>query len=85
MNTNEMLSSSTAIAVVVTPGASPYTYTASQLGVMYLSGGTVSLMQLIRGSTTLGLGLLAGAFLMSPSDRLVTTYLVAPTMVWVPL
>ena len=85
MNMNEMLTPGTSVPAAVIPGASPYTYTANQRGCMYLSGGTVSLMQLILGSTTLGLGLLAGAFLMSPSDRLVTTYLVAPTMVWVPL
>lgn len=68
----------------VTPGASPYTYTAIHPGAMLIIGGTVSEVDLIRGRDTVNTGLTAGFFPMSQNDQLVITYSAAPTLWYVP-
>lgn len=80
-----MLPAAAGVPLTVAPGASPYTFTAVETGVAYVSGGTVSIVQLIRGATTISLGLLAGSYMMRNGDRLVITYVVAPAFFWVPL
>lgn len=69
---------------VVTPGASPYVFTATEDGVLYLSGGTVSVVSFGRFGSSLSLGLLAGSYPMRRGDTLTITYAVAPTLNWVP-
>lgn len=68
----------------VTPGASPYTYTATDDGVLYAAGGTVSVVSFDRLGTSLSLGLLAGTYAMRRGDSVTITYVVAPTLNWVP-
>jgi hypothetical protein len=68
----------------VAPGASPYVFTASEDGVLYLSGGTVSIVSFKRFGNSLSLGLLAGSYPMRRGDGLTITYVVAPTLNWVP-
>lgn len=64
---------------VITPGASPYTYTAPRAGHVYIGGGTVSLVEVGRnGSFVLG-GVIAGVLPLSSGDQLRVTYVVAPT------
>jgi hypothetical protein len=67
----------------ITPGASPYTYTALFEGWMLVQGGTVSAIALQRTSSHTT-GLMAGVFPMSRLDQITVTYIGAPTMVFFP-
>lgn len=69
-------------AIVV--GASPYTYTSPQNGVVVVSGGTVSLVQLGRAGTFLATGLLTGVIPVSAGDQVKITYTLAPTVTFLP-
>jgi hypothetical protein len=76
-------SSSAAVAIV--PGASPYTYTATQRGVVFVSAGTVSLLEYGRAGVFQAIGALTGGmFEMNAGDTLRTTYVVAPSMTFLP-
>ena len=69
----------------VAPGASPYTYTASAAGSVVITGGTVSAVQLKRGSTTITIASASPAVVpVSAGDQVITTYSAAPTMSFVP-
>lgn len=70
--------------VTITPTGSPFAFTALATGAVYISGGTVSLAQFVRGGVTVSTGLLAGGIWLQKGDVLTTTYAVAPTMTWVP-
>lgn len=74
-----------AAEVPVTPGASPYTYTAPVKGFLILSGGTVSAVAFSRDGTTFySYGVTAGPFPLNAADRIRITYTVAPTLTFVP-
>lgn len=64
----------------VTPGASPYTYTAPNDGNIIVQGGTVTVIELGRNGTFATTGLTAGVVPMKRGDQLRVTYAVAPTM-----
>lgn len=69
----------------ITPGASPYTYTAAAAGSVVITGGTTSNIQLKRGATTIAIGTTTPAVVpVSAGDQVITTYSVAPTMSFVP-
>jgi len=71
----------------VTPGASPYTYqnTSGRPGDMIVEGGTVSAIAFSRGNATFyGVGIVSGVFPLSEYDFLRVTYIVAPTMTFIP-
>lgn len=69
----------------VTPGASPYTYTAPFRGFLIVQGGTVSLIEFSRGGTTYrNVGVTAGAIPANSQDLIRITYTVAPTLTFVP-
>lgn len=69
--------------VAITPGASPFPYTATQKGFMIVRGGTVSAIQFTRSATNLT-GQTAGIFPLNQGDALTITYSALPTLVWVP-
>lgn len=71
-----------AAEVTLTPGASPYAFTAPQKGFMIVRGGTVSAVQFTRSTTTLT-GQTSGIFPLSQGDILTVTYTGLPTMVFV--
>jgi hypothetical protein len=74
-----------AAEMAVTPGASPYTYSAAVRGSLIVSGGTVSLIEFSRdGITFYSVGQVAGMFLLCATDRLRITYTVLPTVTFVP-
>ncbi|PTB28849.1 hypothetical protein C9I56_11200 [Paraburkholderia caribensis] len=76
---------STAAIAAITPGASPYTYTAPANGQVVISGGTVSNIQLKRGATTITIAAASPADVpVSAGDQVITTYSVVPTMSFVP-
>jgi hypothetical protein len=62
----------------VSPGLSPYTFTASTIGHLLISGGTVSAVTLTRGTTTVSCP--SGFIPMAANDSVVVTYTVAPTL-----
>lgn len=68
---------------VISPSASPYTYTAAQIGSLVVRGGTVSLLQLVRGGSAVNV---TGAVVvpLCADDSVVVTYSVMPTVTFVP-
>ena len=74
-----------ALETPITPGVSPYEYTAPVKGSVILSAGTVSLVEFTRdGVSYYDTGQTAGMFTLNAQDRLRITYAVLPTMVFVP-
>jgi hypothetical protein len=61
-------------------GASPFTYTATAAGTVFVSGGTDSALQLKRGATTIATGFTDGPVPVSAGDQVIVTYSAAPTM-----
>lgn len=66
-------------AVPITPDTSPFSYTPNQNGNVYINGGTVSLVSLIRGLDSLDI---TGQKIVPVgiSDTIQITYTVAPTV-----
>jgi hypothetical protein len=74
-----------AAEAAVTPGASPYTYSAPVRGSVIVNGGTVSAIAFSRdGVTFYSTGQTAGMFLLNAADQLRITYTVLPTVTFVP-
>lgn len=74
----------TSAAEVVTPGASPYTYTATRDGFLIVQGGTVSQLDYRRIATNVQIGVVAGLFPVQLGDGIRITYTVAPTVTFIP-
>lgn len=70
--------------ITITPTGSPFTYTSAGSTVVAVTGGTVSLISIVRGGTTVATGATSGTFTLSDGDQLVVTYSVAPTMTGLP-
>ena len=70
--------------VAVTPGASPYAYTATARGTLFVSGGAVSAVSFTRSGTTIAAGMLGGQYDLVSGDTLTITYTTAPTVNFVP-
>jgi hypothetical protein len=68
----------------VTPGASPYTYTAPRKGFLIVNGGTVSQISYSRSGTFHVTGQISGMVNMNQYDQVQITYSAAPTLTWVP-
>lgn len=78
----QQLSAERAIAAL-TVGASPFTYTASTIGNIFVSGGTVSSIVLGRSGVTLTCP--ENVFIpVAANDTITVTYSVKPTMTFVP-
>jgi hypothetical protein len=71
-------------AVSITPSGSPYVYTATNETDVVVRAGTVSKIEITRGSTAVDTGLTVGVFRLSPFDKLTVTYSSAPTMTGIP-
>lgn len=68
----------------VSVSASPFSYSAISDGFVSISGGTVSLVQLTRGSVTINAGVTAGIIPVNFGDVVKITYTVSPTVYFVP-
>lgn len=68
----------------ITVNASPFTYTAPFAGSVAITGGTVSLITLIRQSTSVATGLTTGLIPVSRGDQIQVTYTGTPTMTFIP-
>lgn len=68
----------------LTVTASPFTYTAPFTGCVVVTGGTVSLIQLIRQGVTIATGLTTGFIQVSRLDQVQVTYSGLPTMTFLP-
>lgn len=66
----------------ITVTASPFTYTASVPGQVFITGGTVSAVKLVRGGSEYDAP--AAGLYVSPGDGVKVTYTVAPAMLFVP-
>ena len=69
----------TAAATVLSPGASPWTYTntSAYLQQVVISGGTITAVTLSQGGLT---GLLGGSFVLRPNDAVTVIYAVVPSV-----
>ncbi len=75
-----------AAEVAVTPGVSPYIYSAPVRGSLIITGGTVSAIDFSRdGITFYSVGQTSGMFLLCATDQLRITYTVVPTVTFVPV
>lgn len=71
----------------VTVGASPFLTGFTEDGFVIVEGGTVSLIELLRGSsvvTTYNLGATAGQFVVKNGDAIQITYTSPPTITFFP-
>jgi hypothetical protein len=66
-------------AASVSLGSSPASYTAPVSGVLYLTGGTVTSISLVRGGVSTALGILAGSVRLRQRDVATVVYVVSPT------
>lgn len=71
-------------AEAVTPGASPYTFTAGRDGHLIVRAGTVSQIDYVRNGATSAIGVTAGLFPLLVGDGIRITYTVAPTVTFIP-
>jgi hypothetical protein len=71
------------VPAVVTLGASPATYVAPEIGVVLVVGGTVSLIELGRGTVFTNAGIAAGPVPVSRGDSVRVTYTAAPVVTYV--
>jgi len=69
----------------VTPSGTGYVFTASSNGIIFISGGTVSLVEYGRGSTFFVAGIASGPISIAAGDKIRFTYLVAPTITFLPM
>jgi hypothetical protein len=69
----------------VTVLPSPFVFTAPRKGMVMLSGGTVSLVQLNRSGTNINTGQTSGTIVVAQGDVIRVTYTVKPVMTFVPL
>ena len=70
--------------VTVTPGLSPFTYTALAQGYLSVTAGTVTSVSITRQGVTVPVGMLTGLFPASRLDQIQITYTVVPTVVFLP-
>ena len=68
----------------VTPTGSPFVFTIPRDGALVVTGGTVSLLEYGRGGSYVSLGFVAGISPVARGDTVRTTYVVAPTMRFIP-
>lgn len=68
--------------VAITVGASPFTYTntTNRVQLVGIAGGTVSNASYFRGAQLIGAAAGGGVWPVSPGDKMIVTYSVAPTM-----
>lgn len=71
-------------AEAVTPGVSPYTFTAGRDGHLIVRAGTVSQIDYVRNGATSAIGVTAGLFPLLVGDGIRITYTVAPTVTFIP-
>lgn len=76
---------SVAPIVTISVGSSPFAYTASRSGSVWISPGTYTDVQLKRGITTLDFGYVTrGIFPVAIGDTITVTYTLTPTMYFIP-
>lgn len=73
----------TAIDILVVD-PSPFSYTASQGGNLVVASGTVTSINIVRGTTIIPTGLTAGFIPLAQGDRAIIVYSVLPFINFVP-
>lgn len=69
--------------LAVSPGASPFTFTATTIGNLLIGGGAVSAVSLVRGAQSVACPS-SGFIPMAAKDSVVVTYTVVPTLNFIP-
>lgn len=73
----------------LTVGSSPFSYSAKEPGYIYIFGGTVSVIQLIRGTIAFSIGIVSGVagqtVPVSINDTVKITYSVKPSVWFIPI
>ena len=73
-----LMAAPSSAGVAVVPSGSPFTWTATAAGMLIVSGGTVSLVEVGRGAAFYAAGLVGGLIPVSVGDKVRMTYVVAP-------
>ena len=73
-----------AASSTVTVGASPFSFAASYQGNLLVEGGTVSAIDLVRGTTIISTGMTSGFIPVSRNDIVIITYTVLPNVTFIP-
>ncbi|WLE58391.1 hypothetical protein GIY62_14775 [Burkholderia plantarii] len=70
----------------ITPGASPFKYTATSRQALHITGGSITAISYARGPIVLALGLVTGGQLLelNAGDAVTITYLTTPTLTVIP-
>lgn len=68
----------------ITVGASPSSFTANENGNFVVTGGTVSNIQITRGTTTIAVGFNSGMIAVKQNDIMIVTWTVLPTISFIP-
>ena len=71
-------------SAVISPGSSPWTYTAAYSGTLIVVGGTVSVISMSRQGTSIATGQTAGIFPLRRLDQLTITYSSVPAVTFLP-
>jgi len=75
-----------AAAVSITVGGSPFTFLNPYPGNVVVSGGTVTTIEVSRdGIEFFNTGIITGQVFLCPGDMVRVTFVVAPTMTWMPI
>lgn len=69
---------------VQTLTGSPFSFVAYTPGTVFVVGGTVSAIAILRGTATVATGMTSGMFTLGQGDTLRITYTVAPTVTFLP-
>lgn len=69
--------------LAVSPGASPFTFTATTIGHLLIDGGNVGAVALVRGAQSVACPV-SGFMPMAAKDSVMITYTVAPTLTFIP-
>lgn len=80
---NDFLKSTGVVPGAAVVGPSPFTQAVEVDGVFFIVGGTVTLIEYVRGATFTNTGAIAGSFFVFAGDALRITYAVAPTVSFV--
>ncbi len=70
--------------LTLNPAASTFTYTATQLGTLFVSGGSVSAITVTNNGTTTPAGVTSGALPLAANESVTITYSAAPTVTFTP-
>lgn len=79
-----LITGATSSLQAIATKTSPMAYTAREAGTLSIQGGTVSVVTISRGNTSIVLGLVGGLIPMATGDKVTITFVTAPTITFIP-